>query len=651
MNKIKQIIIKGIRGTRDEISFDLDERPILVFGENGTGKSTIADAFEWFYQDKVEHLVSEEISGKHAIRNIFLSDKEPSAIEIQFTNGNLDNEKSITHAGYVRQSNASAAFAEYKKQSACENLILRYEELVKFIVATKSERLSNLQEIIGFNEVKEMRGLLKKLAGKYAKEIKAGDFENRKSSRQAILIECLGRNIVSDSHFVEAINELVKPLKMGSKISSPDDIPVFLQSFEKEEDPGQIEQITSYNRIADNLSELTGSIDQLCMAYNSYYASFSELKKDQRKLQSLQLRQLLTEGLAVLKKDVFEKDFCPLCRQEKKKVELVKELGQRLEDLDALGKEYSKMKEHGRELSKHIQNCLNANEAMLKEKLVSEKSNESLKKGLEKLKSGIALYNDEYNKELLSEDTLTPAKKISISTENIKPHIEYAKGKAAELSGSRKGNSKLQVHANIIRALDAYKEYSDVRKKQDQLKVAKDTFEALYNDFIKRQEDALTSFLHMFSSEIDNYYGKINPGEKVGSIRLIPLRDKADEDMQGITIQFNFFDKTHKPPKYLLSESHIHCLGIAFFLASVKAFNKENRFFLLDDVISSFDGHHRARFIRMLAEEFQDYQIILLTHEKDFFDIAASEVKRKNWLISSLGWSAEKGTQVVAAEK
>lgn len=66
---------------------DLGKKSILVFGENGTGKSTIADAFEWFYQDKVDHLVSEEINGKHAIRNIFLGDREKSRIAIDFTDG------------------------------------------------------------------------------------------------------------------------------------------------------------------------------------------------------------------------------------------------------------------------------------------------------------------------------------------------------------------------------------------------------------------------------------------------------------------------------------------------------------------------------------------------------------------------------------
>lgn len=205
----------------------------------------------------------------------------------------------------------------------------------------------------------------------------------------------------------------------------------------------------------------------------------------------------------------------------------------------------------------------------------------------------------------------------------------------------------MQVHAKIIRAVDAYKEYVAIKKREDALMVVKNTFEALYDDFIKRQEESLTTFLDMFSAEVDKYYTLINPEEKVESIRLVPLKDKTDEDLQGITIQFNFYDKTHRPPKYLLSESHIHGLGIAFFLASVKAFNKVNHFFLLDDVVSSFDAQHRARLIRMLVEEFKDYQIILLTHEKDFFDLAAAEVQQKDWQICSLAWSREKGTDLV----
>lgn len=388
-------------------------------------------------------------------------------------------------------------------------------------------------------------------------------------------------------------------------------------------------------------------IDELQKAYDAYHTVYSSLAKDRQKLQNLQLRKLLMEGLSILKKDISKDGYCPLCQQEKDKVQLIRELSNRVEELDALRKEYEKVGEECQRLTTIVQNCANSASAILKEKLLSEKDNQVLKDTLEELQSRFTRYSEECKKDILSGERLTPGKALAVDRKGLLSSIDLAKKNALNLAEGRKGGAKMQIHAKIIRAVDAYNEYVAIKKRQDALLVAKNTFESLYDDFIKRQEEALTTFLEMFSAEVDKYYTLINPEEKVESIRLVPLKDKTDEDLQGITIQFNFFDKTHRPPKYLLSESHIHGLGIAFFLASVKAFNKVNRFFLLDDVVSSFDAQHRARFIRMLVKEFKDYQVILLTHEKDFFDIAAEEVQHKGWQIRSLAWSQEKGTDLL----
>lgn len=90
----------------------------------------------------------------------------------------------------------------------------------------------------------------------------------------------------------------------------------------------------------------------------------------------------------------------------------------------------------------------------------------------------------------------------------------------------------------------------------------------------------------------------------------------------------------------------MNCLGIAFFLASVEAFNKKNKFIVLDDVISSFDANHRKRFADLLVEKYHEYQIILLTHEKTWFDIVKNLVQRKNWIINTLKHNEIKGTYI-----
>jgi DNA repair exonuclease SbcCD ATPase subunit len=644
MNKIKSINITGIRGVKDKLPFNLDKKSILIYGENGTGKSSLTDALEWFYKDKIEHLSSAEVGTKNALRNIFLPDSNEAKVEILYANKNLDNEKTINNSLTIFNSNSSKEFYNYSIQSSNENLILRYRDLVQFITATKTEKLTYLQGIIGFNEVREIRALLKKFAAKYSREIKQAGYSNKKSQQQSILMECFGQNIVSPKQFFNACNKLIEPLKLGKKISSYKEAKQILKSIEEKEDNEQIDRISFFNKIAESLAEIETDIDEIQNVYKTYYKSFTELKKDAAKLSKLQLLKLLTEGLNVLKKDVVKDNFCPLCQQDKNKIQLIKELTKRIEDLKELEKEQRKVIEEAEELSSNLDSSIGNVTALLKEKLLKEKENAATLIKLQSLKLSITSYTEELKKDILSKGELTEPSKLAVDKKEIKDPIAEAKKRAKEILDSQKGNIKIQIAVKLSRAIDAYINHRRLEKEYEVLTNRHITFDSLYSDFIKRQEEALDGFLKMFSSEINKYYNLMNPGEKVEDIKLIPIKDKTGEELEGITIDFKFFNKRKTPPSALLSESHINCLGISFFLASVKAFNRANKFIVLDDVISSFDSNHRTRFIRLLIDEFDDYQIILLTHEKDFFDIASSEAKRKNWLVTSLSWTVEKGT-------
>lgn len=98
-NKIKSINITGIRGVREGLNLSPDKKSLLIYGDNGTGKSSITDALEWFYNDSIEHLTGEEVGGKgkNALRNVFLNPSDDAKIEIQYSNNQLNNEKSINH--------------------------------------------------------------------------------------------------------------------------------------------------------------------------------------------------------------------------------------------------------------------------------------------------------------------------------------------------------------------------------------------------------------------------------------------------------------------------------------------------------------------------------------------------------------------------
>jgi AAA domain len=645
MNKIKSINITGIRGVREGLNLSPNKKSLLIYGDNGTGKSSITDALEWFYNDSIEHLTGEEVGGKgkNALRNVFLNPSDEAKIEIQYSNKLLDNEKSINNLLKTFNSNSSKEFANYFSQSQSENLILRYRDLVQFIIATKGDKLKHLQNIIGFSQVQELRSLLKLVGGRIARGIKAGGFSNKRSAQQAILLESLGQNITSSKQFFETALKVVAPLKLEKEIKSFKDVKTALKSIETKEDTKVVEQIAFHNKIADTLTDLEIEISNIHTLYKDYYKSFITLRKDADKISKLQLLALLSEGLKVLKNDIVKDDFCPLCQQEKDKLKLAKELNQRVEDLKEIKAEQDKLNEECEELTKLLRNNYTIISSLLKEKHLAEKESEATKNNIEQIQNSIKIIGEDLKKDIFSTEALKEFSLIKIDDKEIKSLISNSKVKSKALSDSIKENKKLHIHTKLSRALDAYLAHKKLEREEEVLTKQQITFEALYTDFIKRQEEALEGFLTMFSDEINSYYIEMNPNEKVEDIQLVPIKDKNDE-LSGITIEYTFYNERQTPPVALLSESHINCLGLAFFLASVKAFNKENDFFVLDDVISSFDSTHRTRFIRLLINKFSDYQVILLTHEKDFFDIASSEAKRNNWLITSLSWTAEKGT-------
>ena len=499
-NKIKSINITGIRGVREGLNLSPDKKSLLIYGDNGTGKSSITDALEWFYNDSIEHLTGEEVGGKgkNALRNVFLNPSDDAKIEIQYSNNQLNNEKSINHLLKTFNSNSSKEFAEYFSQSQSENLILRYRDLVQFIIATKGDKLKHLQNIIGFSQVQELRSLLKLVGGRIARGIKAGGYSNKRSAQQAILLESLGQNITSLKQFFETALKVIEPLKLEKEIKSFKDVKTALKSIETNEETKVVEQIAFHNKIADTLTSLEIEISNIHNQYKDYYKSYIALRKDADKINKLQLLALLSEGLKVLKKDIVKDNFCPLCQQEKDKLKLAQELNQRVEDLKEIKAEQDKLNEECEELTNALRKNYTVVGSLLKEKHFAENENEETKKKIEKIQNSIKDIGEDLKKDVFSSEPLKEFSLIKIDDKEIKELISNAKAKSKTLSDTIKGNLKLQIHTKLSRALDAYMAHKKLEREEEILTKQQVTFEALYSDFIKKQEEALEGFLTMF---------------------------------------------------------------------------------------------------------------------------------------------------------
>ena len=149
--KIKSISIAGIRGIKDSISLPLNEKSVLLYGDNGTGKSSISDAIEWFYTDKVSHLSGSEIDLKDALRNSYQKDTDAASIAISYKRNAIDATKNLfKKRGKLTYeiSNSSDDFQKYYSASQNENLLLRYQFLISWELMV--ERLnSDLANTLG----------------------------------------------------------------------------------------------------------------------------------------------------------------------------------------------------------------------------------------------------------------------------------------------------------------------------------------------------------------------------------------------------------------------------------------------------------------------------------------------------------------------
>lgn len=639
MTKIKSFTITGIRGIKEPLTLELDTNSLLIYGDNGSGKSSITDAFEWFYSNQVKHLTGEEIGrrGLEALRNIFLKDEEKATAAINFTTDIYNSERSLFYKKESLQSehsNVSEEFAGYLKASQKENLILRCNDIVNFILATKKEKLDSLSEIIGFSEVSKVRETLRKIVGDLKREFKRCDFDHMINIQQQKIIDYFGRNITSDDQFFAVINESIKPLGMNKAIDRFDEIEALINLIKKPEDVRTIELQLLYDKIADWADNTSIILDKIENVYEEYHSQFRKIIDDIEQINKILLENLLTEGVKIIKENVITNDQCPLCLQPKNRYELLKELQTRIVELDVFKKEKLKLESLKETLKRELKDPVQKINYYLSEKHLISGENRDLNKILEQLKDGLEGYVAQVQIEILPSQTLKLPVEILVNRQLLIQLNDLCRQKSKILKESKKDDQGFEIQRKILLGREAYTSIKKLKNEKVLLERQQQSIEVIYSEFLKKQKEALESFLAHFSGEINTLYQFMNPDERIESIKLLPL--EKDDELVGLTLEFTFHSNAVSPPHKYLSESHLNCLGIVFFLTSVKAFNKINRFFILDDVISSFDCTHRKRFADLLSEKFSDYQVIVMTHERNWFESINHDFKDKNWLVKIL---------------
>ncbi len=640
--KIQKITLKNFRGARAPVSLAMNGQSLLLYGDNGTGKSSFADAVEWFVTDNVDHLNGEEVRTNGglltALRNALCNDDEECSVELSLTPNQTGQKVLISHKEKLK---AQLDTAGEKIVSALEKerVLIRNRELVKFIVdRTKTERLADISEIIGFQDIASTKEILKKATNTARLLLKNRDFERLISNKKETLVKKLQQTVNSKEQFYKALNAKFKTFKVAievvDEVSLNEAYAILKNSVNQEE----LKLRNVLEAVVKGISEAINKLPDHEQQFDGLVKALVDLQKDKSLSTQISISRLLEEAERTLA--LHDKDECPVCLKPERREVLIDLIKSRLDGLRQIQQKAQSISA----VKNTALGNLREQYGLLNTQLVALKSlsNEVLQADIFTCSSVIDAMKsigEELNKEPFAIDI------SQLSRLDIRGCFTPLETKVSILLETKKADDadqRISFLADIQVCQTAFEDIQRFEKERSVIEVQRTTLEKIYSQYTELQRKEMEEFLKNISAHVNEYFLYMNKDKEIDSIELSAVSD-ADGEFSGVAVQAKFHGQMIPSPKIFLSESYVNCIGLCIFLAAVRLFNKQAKFFILDDVISSFDSTHRLRFGQLLAEKFSDYQIIVFTHESSWFDIMQNLVKGTGWKISKTQWNAKDG--------
>jgi len=127
-------------------------------------------------------------------------------------------------------------------------------------------------------------------------------------------------------------------------------------------------------------------------------------------------------------------------------------------------------------------------------------------------------------------------------------------------------------------------------------------------------------------------WATLHPGEAIEGVRLCLPKD-ADK---AIDIGLKFHGIEQDSPRLTLSEGYRNSLGLSIFLAMAKQEAGNDRPLFLDDLVVSLDRNHRGMIVELLEKEFSGRQVLILTHDREWYTELRQQLDGKNWGVKAL---------------
>ncbi len=114
------------------------------------------------------------------------------------------------------------------------------------------------------------------------------------------------------------------------------------------------------------------------------------------------------------------------------------------------------------------------------------------------------------------------------------------------------------------------------------------------------------------------------------------LKQNRAVDGQQLIPELSFRNHPLQTPQLFLNEARLSALGLAIYLAGRLACTPTAtatalKLLVLDDVLIGLDHSNRLPVLDVLNAKFADWQVVLLTHDRNWFDLARSHLPESDW--------------------
>lgn len=620
--QLKSLSVGPFRGFKKQEKFDLASELVLVYGPNGTGKSSFCEALEFGLLGYVA-----EAENKRYRQQDYIKNAHTDSFVLPVLKG-IDKEGN--------ELSISANEALYRFCFVEKNRIDSFSRIAAQAPSKQAELISTLFGLDAFNEF--VRNFTDTISGQYI-DLEGVKGKHLQSKREALsgyqnylkfmLPEEIASIEADEKKLAEKFEIKCSFDEMVLKIQGTEESPGLIKKLDEEL---QQQPLQKSNVSVSDFTELVKSIKK----------DIKEIEEKQDELssasQEVSFKQLYD---AVTQLQNTDAEQCPACltplsqvssnpfEHARSELDKLKHLSRLQEDVETLSKDIDSSLST---LSKFVDiSCVRFpdNNPLLVVKVPEGKSatidwwkcllqkTNSNKTYLQKLEIQIKML-EESDKEIDLDSVKRNEKQARLSLlREINNEITSLKTRRATANSNRIKYEKAiadfeKENAQLI--LDSESEKLLVIQNKD-IATAYSSFVQILNEYKDELPAHLVSNLGETVVDFYNAFNRYDDqSEMLASIRL-PLSQN-----QKLEISFNNAPEIYFDALHVLSEGHVRCIGLAILLA--KNLKEKCPLIIFDDPVNAIDDEHRSAIRETLFVDnyFKEKQLVIAVHGEEFFN-------------------------------